>query len=125
MGSVIDGLLRRCAEVNDAALGDSTFGHGEALFVGKREIAHLDGPTTVDIRLTRAGIRERRDELREDPRVDLRRGQSDWLEFTVRTADDADAALALLTAAVEANRPTAPAGLPPTGSELERRRRFH
>lgn len=125
MGREIEEMLGRCAEANDAAIGESTFGHGEAVFVGKREVAHLDGPATLDIRLTKAAIRERRSDLREDPRVHLRRNASDWLEFTVGAVDDIADAETLLTAAIEANRPTATPGPPPTGAELERRRRFH
>lgn len=125
MGAEIVEMLERCASAHGAAVGESTFGHGPAVFVGKREVAHVDASWTLDIRLTKETIRERRSELREDDRVALRRNQSDWLEFSVRDPQDLAAAEALVVTAIESNRPTAPPGLPPTGGELERRRRFH
>lgn len=125
VGAQIAEMLRRCASANDAVLGDSTFGHGHAVFVGKREVAHVANPGTLDIRLTKARIRERRSELREDDRVTLRQSQSDWVEFTVREPKDLVTAETLLAAAIEANRPTAPPGPPPSGADLERRSRFH
>jgi hypothetical protein len=118
-------MLERCALANDAAIGESTFGEGPAVFVGKREVAHVDAPSTLDVRLTKKAIRERRAELQGDDRVTLRPNQSDWLEFTVGCEGDLVAAEALVAAAIESNRPAAPPGLPPAGAELERRRRFH
>ena len=49
----------------------------------------------------------------------------DWLEVQVVSESDAAFAVALIHDAVVANLPTAPPGLPPTGTDLERRRRFH
>jgi hypothetical protein len=79
----------------------------------------------VEVRLTRAVIRERRDDLRRDDCIQLRRGTSDWIEVDVGTDDGVATATDLVRQAVAANRPTAPPGLPPTGADLARRRRFH
>jgi hypothetical protein len=106
-------------------VSDSAFGDGPALWVGRREVAHLDGNDVVDVRLTRPLIRARKASLAADPRITLRRSSSDWLEVRVSTAADVAFAMALVETAVDANRPTAAAGPPPTGGALKRRRRFH
>jgi hypothetical protein len=95
--------------------------------VNDTEVAHFDGDDVVDLRLTRSVIRERRQELKADPRVTLRRSGSDWLQLRFQTVADVEFAVTLMEAAVAAHRP--PGGVtaepPPTGADLERRRRFH
>ena len=118
-------FMNRCADIAGAALGDGAFSPGPAIWVGKREVAHFDGPNDVEIRLTKDLIRERRPELRSDERIELRRGSSDWIQVRLETSSDFERAFALVRDAVRANLPTAKPGLPPTGPELERRRRFH
>ena len=117
--------MHRCADIAGAALGDGAFADGPAIWVGKREIAHFDGPDDLEIRLTKAVIRERRSELRANEAVELRRSTSDWILVRVRSRPDFDLAYALVRDAIAANVPSAQPGLPPTGSELARRRRFH
>jgi Luciferase len=116
---------RRCRYLGDGAVGDSAFGSGAALWVGKREIAHFDDEHTLDIRLTKHAIRDRRRELTANARIHLRRGHSDWLEIRIEDQSDFEYALTLVRDAILANRASAPPGPPPTGSELERRRRLH
>ncbi len=111
--------------IQGAELGDGAFAPGPALWVGKREVAHFDDERTLDVRLTKSAIRERREELRADPRVVLRASPSDWLEVVVGNEEDAEWAYLLVADAVAANLPTAPPGMPPSGAELKRRRRFH
>ena len=119
-------FLEGCStEADGVALGEGAFADGPALWVGKREVAHFDHQVTLDVRLTRAVIRSRRAELQSDDRVSLRGGSSDWLEIKVEPDDDFAWATGIVRDAVAANLPTAPPGLPPTGAELERRRRFH
>ena len=119
-------FLESCsAEADGVALGEGAFADGPALWVGKREVAHFDHERALDVRLTRAVIRSRRPELQSDDRVSLRRGSSDWLEIEVESEDDVAWATGIVRDAVAANLPTAPPGLPPTGTELKRRRRFH
>ena len=114
-----------CDLTNGTALGEGAFTPGLALWVGRREIAHFDDERTLDVRLTKAVIRSRRDELAAHERVSLRRGGSDWLEINVGDESDSDWARQVVIDAVAANLPTAATGLPPTGAELEQRRRFH
>jgi hypothetical protein len=122
---VDDKMLRGIAEsIDGVEVGEGAFAPGLALWTGRREIAHFDGPTRLDIRLTRGLIRLSRDELKRDGRVTLRRGTSDWVCFDVSDGDIA-AVTALVTRAVAANLPSAPKGPPPSGADLDRRRRFH
>ena len=118
-------LIERCADIDRAALGEGAFSPGPALWVGRREVAHLDGPGHLDVRLTRSAIRERRAELRGRTCVELRPGTSDWVRVQLRSEADYETAFELVRDAVTANAATAEPGPPPTGTELARRRRFH
>jgi hypothetical protein len=104
----------------------SAFGHEQGWWVNGKEIAHFDADGSLDIRLTKAIIRQRRPSLEADPDVELRRTGSDWISVRLTTANLA-AVLAVFEDAASAHR--APAGsttaLAPTGAALERRRRFH
>lgn len=119
-------FLERCCELADGvAVGEGAFAPGPALWVGTREVAHFDSERTLDVRLTKSAIRRRREELKGEDRVSLRRGASDWLEITIESAEDLVWAMRLVLDAVAANLPTATPGTPATGASLERRRRFH
>ena len=96
----VDLLAQWSDELDGVAVGEGAFAPGPALWVGTREVAHFHAGHTLEVRLTRAVIRQRRDELRADDRITLR-------------------------AVAAANLPTAAPGLPPTGADLARRRRFH
>lgn len=117
--------MKRLGALDGAVVAEGAFSPGPALWVGKREIAHFDGDHTLDVRLTKKVIAGRRPELRAEGRVVLRPGTSDWLEVRIESPEDAEFAISLVVDAVAANRNTARPGSPPTGAELERRRRFH
>lgn len=119
------GVLERGAELDGVAAGEGAFTPGPALWVGAREVAHIDADGALDLRLTRRVLSQRRAALRADGRVRLRPSGSDWCEVVVATPDDVAFALELVAAAVAANLATAPPGPPPSGAALERRRRFH
>ena len=78
-------------------------GHTDALWVGTREIAHCHNGQ-VDVRLTRRGVRELRDELRSDARIDLRGPGFDWILVRVRTEADVERAMELLRHAMRIAR---------------------
>jgi hypothetical protein len=120
-------LAGRLRSVEGVVESPSVFGPGNAVWCNGREIAHFDADGSLDLRLTKSVIRELRPLLRNDPRVELRRGRSDWIELHVSSSDDIAFALELAERAAAAHR--APAGQdakqPPVGSELDRRRPFH
>ena len=107
--------------------GASIFGSDDgerAYFVNGKEVAHMDGPDAVGIRLTRKVWSAHRSELAGDARVRRRSPSSDWVMVDAKAVD---LVRRLAELAAEAHRP--PAGVtskpPPEGAELERRRRFH
>jgi hypothetical protein len=125
VGSWAERVIEECGGIEAAVIGEGAFGPGPAVWVGRREVAHADDESTLDVRLTKAVIRERQDDLMADARVALRTNASDWMEVRGATTADAEWAVGLIRDAVAANVSTAPPGDPPTGPELERRRRFH
>jgi hypothetical protein len=110
--SKMSDFLGRCADTVGAALGEGNFAPGPAVWVGKREVAHVGGPDVLEVRLTKALIRDRKDALKADARIELRKNASDWLHVRVKTPADYDFAFALVRDAIAANLPTAPPGLP-------------
>jgi hypothetical protein len=103
------------------------FGQGDAFWINGSQIAHWRDPYTLELRLTKRLIRERRAELKQDARVILRAGTSDWLMLHFDSRDDVIFAARLAIAAADAHRPApgAPLKPPPEGADLERRRHFH
>jgi hypothetical protein len=124
---VIDALRKRLLDIDEVLESPSMFGAGNGFWCNGKEIAHFDSDDVVDLRLTKAVIRELRTALREDARVELRKGSSDWVEVRVTSHDDIGFVVQLAERAAAAHR--ARAGempkLPPVGADLERRRRFH
>jgi hypothetical protein len=124
---MIDGLRDAIAALDGVVESPSMFKDDLAYWVHGKEIAHFEHADLIEIRLTRSVVRERRDALEADPRVDLRYSGSDWITVRFSSPDDTHVVLDLVEAAAEAHR--APSGVtpdpPPTGADLERRRRFH
>ena len=120
-------LLSRVRGIEDVMEAESVFRPGAGFWVNGTEIAHLDEGDVLDLRLTAAVIRERRVELKSDPRVTLRRGGSHWLEVRFRNLTDVEFAAGLVEVAVAAHRPRPGVMVvpPPAGADLARRRRFH
>ena len=128
--NALERSLRKALRAVDGVIeSPSAFGTDDdiAYWVNGKEIAHWAPDGSIDIRLTRAGISERRSELKADPRVILRKSGSDWVRVRCEARGDVAFVLELFEAAVAAHR--APAGQtpkpPPTGAKLESRRRFH
>lgn len=106
--SVFDDFMTRGARLRGVIVRQSKFRrHGQALWLGKVEVGHCHNDQ-ADIRLTRQLVRELGDELRGDPRIDLRRSGSDWILVRLRRTADVDRALELLRHAVRATRTIAP-----------------
>jgi len=96
--------MARGARMRGLRIRPSRFrGHTDALWLGTREIAHCHNGQ-VDVRLTRAVVRELRDELRADARIDLRGPGFDWILVRVRHRADLERAIELLRHAMRAAR---------------------
>lgn len=125
LADVEEDLIERLGRLHGGAIGEGAFSSGPAVWVGKREVAHFDDDQTLDVRLTKRVIRVRRPSLEADRRITLRENSSDWLEVTIESAADVEFAVSLVEDAIAANLDGAAPGPPPSGAELERRRRFH
>ena len=109
--------------------GSSIFSDDDAdraWFVNGTQVANTtdDG---LELRLTRKVISAHRSRLKADDRVLLRRSGSDWIGVVVEEPPDVDLALELAQLAAQAHLPPpgTPRKPPPSGPDLERRRRFH
>jgi len=122
-----DQLRAAIAAIDGIIEGESMFKDDLAYWVNGKEIAHFESDQILDIRLSRAVIRQRRAEIQADQRIRLRSNSSDWVTVTVDGPDSLDLITTLMGWAAEAHR--APAGTipkpPPAGPDLARRKRFH
>ena len=124
---VTDPLRSALCAISGVVESDSMFKDDLAYWVNGKEIAHFESDSVIEIRLTRSVISTNRFDLRSDQRVDLPRSGSDWIEVLFTTSQDRDFVLELVELAAAAHRapPSVTPAQPPTGTELERRRRFH
>jgi hypothetical protein len=99
--SLIAGLLKFPPAVEEHR---SRFAPIVAWRVSGKEFLHFHGEKEIDVRLTRAVIRDQRARLRADPRVDLRQHSSDWIRVCLSSPDDVRFALRLARLAVAAHR---------------------
>jgi Family of unknown function (DUF5519) len=81
----------------------SRYGDKPALFTASREIAHLEAPGVIDLRITRAGWSRVRDRFGADPAVRRDSSRRDWIELRLDSPGDLDRLAGLLAAAVAAN----------------------
>lgn len=127
MGNLQAAVAARIEAVAGVVEAESMFRSGSAYWVNGKEVAHFESEDAIEIRLTKAEIRQRRTNLKADARVTLRPSGADWITVRFDTPGDVELIAELLEIAERAHRP--PPGVaakpPPQGSDLERRRRFH
>ena len=97
-----------------------------AYWVNGKQTANVVGDDHLAVRLTRKVISAHRARFKADDRIELR-GSSDWVGVRVTAPADAALAVELVELAAAVYRPTdgSPCKPPPSGADLERRRRFH
>ena len=98
-----DAFVTAMLSIGPAGEGRSRFGGKPALFCGSREIAHLEAPGVIDLRITRAGWVQVRDDVGRDPAVRCDRSRRDWIELRLRSVADLDRLGMLLNVAMVAN----------------------
>jgi hypothetical protein len=122
-----DDLRELIATIDGVEESESAFKNDLAYWVNGTEIAHFESDRLLDVRLTRTVIRDRRAELRAEPRIRRRSSSSDWVTVEVDGPDAAGLVTRVVEWAAAAHR--APPGAipvpPPSGADLARRRRFH
>ena len=81
----------------------SRFGHKPALFVASREIAHLEAPGVIDLRITSAGWTQAKSWCGADPAVHRDPSRRDWIEIHLSSQEDLGRLGDLLGIAMAAN----------------------
>jgi hypothetical protein len=81
----------------------SRYGDKPALFTASREIAHLEAPGVIDLRITRTGWLRVKDRFGADPAVRRDPSRRDWIELHLDSAADLDRLGGLLSATMAAN----------------------
>lgn len=81
----------------------SRYGDKPALFTSRREIAHLEAPGLIDLRITGPGWSRVRDRFGADPAVRRDPARRDWIELRLASPADLDRLSDLLTTALTAN----------------------
>jgi hypothetical protein len=82
---------------------DSRYGDKPALVAGSREIAHLEEPGVIDLRITRDGWSRVGPDFADDPAVRRDPGRRDWIELHLSSLADIERLRPLLRAAMAAN----------------------
>jgi len=81
----------------------SRYGDKPASCAASREIAYLEAPGLIDLRITRAAWSRVKDRFGADPAVRRDPSRRDWIELHLDSAADLDRLDALLAAAMAAN----------------------
>lgn len=81
----------------------SRFGGKPSVWTERREIAHLEAPGVVDLRITRLGWSRAKAEFGGDPGVRRDPARRDWIELRLDSAADVARLAPLLAVAVAAN----------------------
>jgi hypothetical protein len=81
----------------------SRYGDKPALFIEGREIAHLEAPGVIDLRITRQGWSQAKDDHSGDPAVRRDPARRDWIELHLRAPADLDRLMPLLIIAAAEN----------------------
>jgi hypothetical protein len=81
----------------------SRYADKPALYAGRREIAHLEAPGIIDLRITRGGWAKVGADFADDRAVQRDRARRDWIALRLQTPADLDRLWPLLVAAVAAN----------------------
>jgi Family of unknown function (DUF5519) len=81
----------------------SRYGDKPALFLDGREIAHLEAPGVIDLRISSKGWLQAREGYSDDPVVRRDPSRRDWMELHLRSPADLGHLASLLAIAIAAN----------------------
>jgi hypothetical protein len=96
-------VLALCEELAPVEVRRSRFAPKPAIFLGRREFAHWEGPGRVDLRVTSKAWRGLAAEFGGDPAVEHDPGRRDWVDLELRSDEDVHRLRPLFAAAVRAN----------------------
>ena len=98
-----EALRHALARVPGITQRPSRWGGAPAYFAGDREIAHFHRDGSLDVRLTRALLREKRVTRTLDPRLRTRGPSSEWAAVSASDPRDLPFVVTLVEEAVRAN----------------------
>ena len=81
----------------------SRYGVKPALYVRDREVAHLEAPGVIDLRITRQGWSLVKAQHASDPAICRDPSRRDWIELHLRSLDDLDRLSTLVATAMAEN----------------------
>ena len=96
-------VLDLCRELGPVVVRTSRFAAKPAMFLGRREFAHWEGPGRVDLRITALGWRRHMDEFAGDPAISRDRARRDWIDLHLASVADVERLRPLFETAVAAN----------------------
>jgi Family of unknown function (DUF5519) len=102
-GGLWDAFVDAMLNAGHVREGPSRYGDKPALFAGRREIAHLEPDGTIDLRITRIGWAQARQDFAADPAVMRDPGRRDWIELRLKHTSDLERLARLLAIASTAN----------------------
>jgi hypothetical protein len=102
-GSVWDAFVAGMLATGKAHERRSRYGDKPAVYIEGREVAHLEGPRIIDLRITRQGWSRVKDEYRSDPAVYRHPSRRDWIELRPRSQQDLKRLGGLLALAIAEN----------------------
>jgi Family of unknown function (DUF5519) len=98
-----DGFVTATLAAGPAYERRSHYGDKPALFIESREVAHLEAPGIIDLRITRQGWSRVKDDYPDDPAVCRDPSRRDWIELHLSSPADLDRLARLLATAVTEN----------------------
>ena len=96
-------VLDLCHQLGPVTVRRSRFAEKPAVFLGRREFVHWEGPGRVDLRIGAAGWRAHAMEFAADSAVGHDAARRDWIDLHLASAADVDRLRPLFEAAFIAN----------------------
>lgn len=96
-------VVELCRQLGPVAVRRSRYAEKPALFLGRREFAHWEGPGLIDLRISAAGWRKHADVFSTDPAVSHTSARRDWIELRLAGTADVGRLRPLFETAVVAN----------------------
>ena len=82
----------------------SRYADKPAVYQDGREIAHLEGPGHIDLRITHGAWSQIREGYAQDPAIAVDPGRRDWIELHLASTADVERLGQLIKTAASANR---------------------
>jgi hypothetical protein len=102
-GAVWDAVVTAMQAAGPVHERRSRYGDKPALWTDRREIAHLEAPGVIDVRITAAGWARARTDFGAHRAVSRDPSRRDWIELRLTSAGEVRELAALLAIAVTAN----------------------